>query len=197
MINDIHPTKLAIMKAAVDVFIKKGFSGATTKEIAQTAGISEGAVFRHFPNKAEILYGIVEAFLPLMGVDTLRHTLSECKGLDARDSVRYIIENRLQIIRDSSVLVRLILVESMYDLKLQEIYREQVYKPIHQMIYDFFEESIRNGSFRDINPNLPTDIIISFILFDVFGRELIDSKTEDFSAGMLADVLLDGIMKRS
>ena len=46
MFSDIHPTKLAIMKAAVDVFIKKGFSGATTKEIARAAGISEGAVFR-------------------------------------------------------------------------------------------------------------------------------------------------------
>ena len=196
MIQNLHPTKLAIMKAAVDVFIKKGFSGATTKEIAQSAGISEGAVFRHFPNKAEILYGIVEGFLPLMGVDTLKQTCLECKDLNARDAVRYIIENRLEIIRESAALVRLILIESIYDTKLQEIYREQVYRPIHNLIYHFFEERIKKGDFIDINPNLPTDIIISFILYDIFGRELVNSEIGNFSADSLTDILLEGIQKR-
>lgn len=196
MTQDIHPTKVAIMRAAIDVFIKKGFSGATTKEIAQAAGISEGAVFRHFPNKAEILYGIVEEFITLMGVDTLKQTIAECGGLDIRAAVRHVIENRLEIIQDSSVFIRMILVESIYDKKLQEIYREQVYKPIRKLICDFFKEGIITGDFKDVDPNLPTNIIISFILFEVFGREFVNSETESFSADMLTDVLLEGIIKR-
>ena len=35
MFEDIHPTKLSILKAAVEVFGQKGFNGATTKEIAR------------------------------------------------------------------------------------------------------------------------------------------------------------------
>jgi TetR/AcrR family transcriptional regulator, transcriptional repressor of aconitase len=46
----------AIVAAAVPLFARKGFSGATTKELAEAAGISEALLFRHFPSKKH-LYG--------------------------------------------------------------------------------------------------------------------------------------------
>lgn len=41
----------AIVAAVTPLFARKGFSGATTRELAETAGISEGLLFKHFPNK--------------------------------------------------------------------------------------------------------------------------------------------------
>jgi AcrR family transcriptional regulator len=46
----------AIVTAAVPLFARKGFSGTTTKELAEAAGISEALLFRHFPSKKH-LYG--------------------------------------------------------------------------------------------------------------------------------------------
>src|ERR1700757_3569083 len=41
----------AIVTAAVPLFARNGFSGTTTRELAEAAGISEALLFRHFPTK--------------------------------------------------------------------------------------------------------------------------------------------------
>jgi TetR/AcrR family transcriptional regulator, transcriptional repressor of aconitase len=53
---DSDERRKAIVAAAVPLFARKGFSGATTKELAEAAGISEALLFRHFPSKKH-LYG--------------------------------------------------------------------------------------------------------------------------------------------
>jgi AcrR family transcriptional regulator len=53
---DSDERRKAIVAAAVPLFARKGFSGTTTKELAEAAGISEGLLFRHFPSKKH-LYG--------------------------------------------------------------------------------------------------------------------------------------------
>ncbi len=49
-----------LVDVALDVFSRRGFSGATTKEIAAEAGVTEAVIFRHFPSK-EALYTAVFA----------------------------------------------------------------------------------------------------------------------------------------
>ena len=43
--------RAAIIKAVRRVFAEKGFDGTTTRELADAAGVSEGLLFKHFPNK--------------------------------------------------------------------------------------------------------------------------------------------------
>jgi AcrR family transcriptional regulator len=61
-----RPTKLpaadrkqAILTAAAPVFARLGRAGATTKDIAKAAGISEALLYKHFPGK-EALYEELE-----------------------------------------------------------------------------------------------------------------------------------------
>lgn len=49
----------AILSAVRKVFAEKGFHGATTKELAEAAGVSEALLFKHFPSK-EVLYEEVQ-----------------------------------------------------------------------------------------------------------------------------------------
>lgn len=51
--------KEAILTAAVPVFARLGRAGATTKEIAKAAGISEALLYKHFPGK-DALYTELE-----------------------------------------------------------------------------------------------------------------------------------------
>jgi AcrR family transcriptional regulator len=44
----------AILKAALEVFSKKGFFKATTREIARKAGIAEGTLFNYFHTKEDL-----------------------------------------------------------------------------------------------------------------------------------------------
>ena len=48
----------AIVHAVAPVFAEKGFDGATTRNLALAAGVSEALLYRHFPSK-ESLYGAI------------------------------------------------------------------------------------------------------------------------------------------
>src|SRR5262249_57833071 len=48
---DSEERRKAIVSAAVPLFARNGFSGTTTRELAEAAGISEALLFRHFPTK--------------------------------------------------------------------------------------------------------------------------------------------------
>ncbi len=47
-------TKKAILRAALDLFAKKGFSRTTTKAISQKAKIAEGTLFNYFRTKEDL-----------------------------------------------------------------------------------------------------------------------------------------------
>lgn len=50
-----NATRLALLDATVDALIEHGWAGATTPEVCRRAGVSQGAVFKHFPTKADLL----------------------------------------------------------------------------------------------------------------------------------------------
>jgi AcrR family transcriptional regulator len=57
--RDKEATKAALLAAAVEVFARNGFDGATTKEVAARAGVNEGLIQRYFSGKAGLLQAIV------------------------------------------------------------------------------------------------------------------------------------------
>lgn len=54
--------KQAILAASMDVFANKGFSAATSKDLAAAAGVSEALLYKHFPTK-EAMYNELISFL--------------------------------------------------------------------------------------------------------------------------------------
>ncbi|HAU32409.1 MAG: Transcriptional regulator [Desulfotomaculum sp. 46_296] len=43
-----------ILSAALTVFIEKGFSNSSIKDIANTAGVGKGTIYEYFKNKNEL-----------------------------------------------------------------------------------------------------------------------------------------------
>jgi TetR/AcrR family transcriptional regulator len=49
-----------LLEAALEVFSRRGFEGATTKEIAAAADVTEAVIFRHFPTKQALYAAVLE-----------------------------------------------------------------------------------------------------------------------------------------
>src|SRR4051812_4970750 len=47
-------TRDLLLDAAEQVFAKRGFEGASLEEIAETAGYTRGAIYKHFGGKEEL-----------------------------------------------------------------------------------------------------------------------------------------------
>lgn len=50
-----------IERAALKLFIREGVDAATTREIAEKAGVSEGALYRHYKGKDELALSLFQA----------------------------------------------------------------------------------------------------------------------------------------
>lgn len=87
-LNNQIDTRTRILQAAAEIMSQKGIARATTKEIARSAGCSEGNLYNHFGSKEEIFLAILSEelpeFMPLLaqlpdriGQGTVKKTLQE------------------------------------------------------------------------------------------------------------------------
>jgi TetR/AcrR family transcriptional regulator, acrAB operon repressor len=88
--EDAVATREALLDAAEQVFRAKGVAHATLADVAQAAGLTRGAVYWHFRDKAEMLAAVCErAALPM-------EAMIACRGEDGTRPA-------LAILRDHSV----------------------------------------------------------------------------------------------
>src|SRR5580704_1989477 len=69
--------KLAIVKAALPLFARKGFAETTTRELARAAGVSEPLLYKHFPSK-EALYTAIQNY-SCQSTDSVSQRLADLK----------------------------------------------------------------------------------------------------------------------
>src|SRR5487761_2011697 len=69
-------TRERIVVAAREVMGRKGKRGATTREIAEMAGVNEATIFRHFGNKEGIVAAVAQRFCPAVELQALAARLS-------------------------------------------------------------------------------------------------------------------------
>jgi AcrR family transcriptional regulator len=54
-------TRAALIASARHVFATRGFEGASLEEIAEAAGYTRGAIYRHFANKEDLFFAVSSA----------------------------------------------------------------------------------------------------------------------------------------
>lgn len=67
-----------LLDTALTVFSQKGFNGATTKEIAAAAGVTEAVIFRHFPTKQALYQAVLESEIGCPGFQTWLAEAQSC-----------------------------------------------------------------------------------------------------------------------
>ncbi len=70
-------TRDAILDGALAVFARDGFASAPLGEVAARAGITKGAIYWHFPSKAELFTGVIERIGRLFRQRVLSPALAE------------------------------------------------------------------------------------------------------------------------
>ncbi|MDD5479331.1 MAG: TetR family transcriptional regulator [Rhodoferax sp.] len=82
--EDAEETRHQLLEAAQRVFAEKGVSRTSLQDIAQAAGVTRGAIYWHFKNKAELFNAMMDsAILPMeqtmqqLGHDAAQDPLAE------------------------------------------------------------------------------------------------------------------------
>ncbi|MGE5398317.1 MAG: TetR/AcrR family transcriptional regulator [Chitinophagales bacterium] len=195
-----------ILKAAAKVFSEKGYAGATTKEIAQEAEISEGTIFRYFPTKKylleQILQRMADEFVPQFIIGSLESTLEESKSKSPEEIFRSAFRSRLNLVKDNSNFFRVIWGELWFHSDLWTFYKEKLMNPIRGIIERYLREGIEAGMLRQVDVPVATWVIMGiFATLFIRQQEHLGDSDNDFDAQIdididsIIDILFNGVRK--
>ena len=157
-----------ILKAATEVFVRKGYTDATIPEIAKSCGLAAGTLYIYYPSKRELFIAVIERLVvtPLVGI-------FEQKGnnnflITLKDA----ITNRMGFLEGNTLPCLLALMgEIQRDTELRAMYHEKLIKPFLSYMENIYRARIDAGEFRKLQP----EIIVRLIGSMTIGMTLLEN----------------------
>ncbi|MDR0320679.1 MAG: TetR/AcrR family transcriptional regulator [Treponema sp.] len=121
----------AVIKAAVELFSKKGYAATSTKEIAMRAGVAEGTIFKQYPTKKDMMLWITERIIQKALFPLISSGLSELLAKNYNNREEFLsdfFQNRLALIQDGVPLFRIIIQEIPFQPDIRRMLVEQFKK---------------------------------------------------------------------
>ena len=190
-------TREQLLKKALAVFSKKGYSATTLQDIAQEADVTRGAIYHHFGGKAELYNTLVREYAD-RGNLVMQQAVSE--GGTLLDILRRVFVRQLQVIeedREMRALMELHLFKTGLAPELEEGRQQQIESEIGlvEMLAGIMTQGMEQGLLRsDVEPK---DMARAYLAFQNGLINLWLTAPKQFSlnsrAESFADILMAGI----
>jgi AcrR family transcriptional regulator len=186
-------TQKRILQAATQLFTEVGYQRATTRLIAEAAGVNEVTLFRHFGNKKALLMACVDAHNAAGFTATFE---SELSGVYATD-IQRMAQRQIDDMRANVEMLRMLLCEARNLPELRQILLAGS-RSNQERLSRYFQTQIESGNIR---PELLAEalsiafdsLFSSSILFEYAFQESPSPRLSiDELAGPLADLFVRG-----
>lgn len=189
-----------ILEAALDVFAADGFEGATTKEIARRAGVTQGLIYFYFPSKEDLFFAAYEhrakqAFthLRLPAADesddppevVIQRAVSEF--LDELEAPRSLCLMRIMMRAVAHGAER----EPASPLREQRQRIREHTRAISDAFRRYLDAQVARGALRPVDTALATEVFLSGMMVTVMRRASGDDTLAHLSREALAHQLVD------
>ena len=178
------PTKEKILDAAVALVSQKGYLGATTREIARGAGVTELTLFRHFGSKEKLFEACLNrnTFLP-----TLKELMPDLEDLSYEDALRTVGRSFLLSLKERKPIVMIMQAEMCrYPDKMKRM-SGTFFDEMLGTLAGYFTAHQRKGELRSFPPELAARMFLG-MLFSYF-------RTEELMRG--TDITRQGRMEKA
>lgn len=198
MMRKTH-TSQKLLDATMELISEKGYFGATTREIARLAGVTELTLFRHFGTKERLFEELLNShsFLP-----SLRELLPALDDLSYEDALRTVATRFLLSLKDRKSMVKIMYSEvTIYPDKIKRLYNKYL-NDLRSTLAVYFESLQKKGFLRPMSPELAARIFLG-MLFSYFRSEEIMRDGGMTRARMeknvreLVDIFMHGTMKHA
>jgi AcrR family transcriptional regulator len=188
------PGKLKIINAMRTLLEDRTFESITISEIAVTAGITEGLIYKYFKDKRDLLHHVLREHYEQFLVQIDR----DLQGIDgALNKLKKIIWSCIERYANHRVFARIILLEVRNS---EEYFKSDAYGLVRQfnrIIIDIINEGITN---REIRENIPASYIRNAIFGTIehscLNRAIFNEKVStNEAAKAITDLLFSGIKR--
>jgi AcrR family transcriptional regulator len=188
-------TETKILKAALHLFAQRGYSGTTTRDLAQSAGVAEGTLFRHFENKKAILVAVATQGW----VEILTDLLTELSEMASYKAIGQVMQRRMLNLRKNSDLMRVCFMEAQFHPELREQIQTEVIGKMIDVAEAFFQTAMDRGIYRPMNPRMVARVFLGMFTVAGFSQETLGDEAGSASsmrelAECLTDIFLNGVL---
>ena len=142
-------TRDRIVAAAIDLFSERSFDGASTREIAARADVTQPLVNYHFRSKEELWRAAVDALFERLH-QTLDDRAHGLRGVDAITRAKLLVREFVTFSARNPQLHRIIMQESKADGPRMDYLVDRHVRPIYDRTTDIFESLKREGAVPDV-----------------------------------------------
>ncbi|MCG6135286.1 MAG: TetR/AcrR family transcriptional regulator [Nostoc sp. LLA-1] len=188
-------TRARILQAAQHLFASKGFDGTTTRDLAQAAGVAEGTLFRHFPNKKSILVEVATSGW----VDILTDLLTELSEMGSYKAVAQVMRRRMWNLHKNVDLMRVCFMEVQFHPDLRDRIQIEVINKMTDVAEAFFQTAMDKGIYRQTDAKLVAKVFLGMFAIAGFSDNTLmspDASPQEMQqmAEGLADIFLNGVL---
>ncbi|MBJ7295280.1 MAG: TetR/AcrR family transcriptional regulator [Dolichospermum sp.] len=190
-------TRTRILQAAQRLFAAKGFEGTTTRDLAQTAGVAEGTLFRHFANKKAILVEVATSGW----VDLLTDLLTELSEMGSYKAIAEVMRRRMWNLQKNADTMRVCFMEVQFHPDLRDRIQTEVIDKMTAVAEAFFQTAIDKGIYRQMDAKLGAKVFLGLFAIAGFSdHTLIEpnaspQEMQKMAEG-LADIFLNGVLAK-
>jgi AcrR family transcriptional regulator len=192
-----------ILRVAIKLFSSQGFSGTTTKKIAEASGVSEAMVFRHFATKRELYHAILDHKACEGRTSNPLDVVKEAIAAKDDEQIFYkLMLNALENHERDPEFMRLLFHSAFEGHELAEMFIEENIVPIYEFLSSYITKRQEEGAVRsDIKPRVIVRAFIGMMIHHALNNSLWDKKrrllniTNEEAAHAFTAIILDGIKK--
>jgi TetR/AcrR family fatty acid metabolism transcriptional regulator len=151
-----------ILRAAIDVFARKGYHGCRIADVAREAGVAYGLVYHYFKNKDELLETVAE--MGWSGFVARMRTVAESEG-SLEDKVRGIADVAFEAYRVDPRAVKVLILEiARSPAGGRLVSRQHAFLDAIRMASGMFARAQETGELRaDLDPMLCASLLFGAI----------------------------------
>lgn len=184
-----------ILNAAMLIFAKNGYHGATTIKIAKEAGVNEVTIFRKFKTKENLLNAVIRKNLNET-LNTLDLILCKEKNADLEICIKTLGINLKQFFDDRMEFLLFMITEGRKTPETRILFTQFQFKMLEHL-KDYFQDQMDRGKIRINNPDLLAFTLFSFIFNKSISEELFDHSflPDDLNSfDEYANIFINGIL---
>jgi len=136
-----------IIDAAVEIVAKVGYARATTKVIAEAAGVNEVTLFRHFGNKKNLFSAAIE----LYGGPALTPIIEAQLTGDYRQDLTTVGNIFIEILLERREMLRLLLCESAHIPEVRTVLARNP-RELRKMLARYLQSQMEKGTIKEQHP---------------------------------------------
>jgi len=188
-----------ILDIASGLFAQQGFSGTTTKQIADQAGVTEALIFRHFPSKEDLYWEVIERKINSdRPAEQLQDILATAE--DDAETLERVAFQVLERRAKDQTLSRLLLFSALEKHELSHRFFRNYIADYFGVMAGYVRKGIAEGRLREVDPLLAARSFLGMVIYHSWIQELYGGKqVQDFDlhevSRTIADIWLRGMQK--